>query len=80
MVIDCANGAGYQVAPEALRELDAEVIAIGIEPNGVNINLECGSTEPTALRQKVKEMRADIGKVLVEEIVEGIVNALTETA
>ena len=64
VVIDCANGAGYRVAPEALRELDAEVIAIGIEPNGVNINCECGSTEPTALRQKVKEMRADVGIAL----------------
>ncbi len=64
VVIDCANGAGYRVAPEALRELDAEVIAIGIEPNGVNINRECGSTEPTALRQKVKEMRADVGIAL----------------
>jgi phosphoglucosamine mutase len=64
VVIDCASGAGYRVAPEALRELDAEVIAIGIEPNGVNINRECGSTEPTALRQKVKEMRADVGIAL----------------
>ena len=64
VVIDCANGAGYRVAPEALRELDAEVIAIGIEPNGVNINHECGSTDPTALRQKVKEMRADVGIAL----------------
>jgi phosphoglucosamine mutase len=64
VVIDCANGAGYRVAPEALRELDAEVIAIGIEPNGVNINRECGSTEPTVLRQKVKEMRADVGIAL----------------
>ena len=64
VVIDCANGAGYRVAPEALRELDAEVITIGIEPNGVNINRECGSTEPTALRQKVKEMRADVGIAL----------------
>ena len=64
VVIDCANGAGYRVAPEAMRELDAEVIAIGIEPNGVNINRECGSTEPTALRQKVKEMRADVGIAL----------------
>src|SRR5205809_2478767 len=53
VVIDCANGAGYRVAPEALRELDAEVIAIGIEPNGFNINHECGSTEPAALCQKV---------------------------
>jgi len=64
VVIDCANGAGYRVAPEALRELDAEVIAIGIEPDGVNINRECGLTDPTALRQKVKEMRADVGIAL----------------
>ena len=59
VVIDCANGAGYRVAPETLRELDAEVIAIGIEPNGVDVDHECGSTEPTVLRRKVKEMRAD---------------------
>src|SRR6185295_12317784 len=64
IVIDCAHGAGYRVAPEALRELDAEVIAIGIEPDGFNINRECGSTEPAALCQKVKEMRADIGIAL----------------
>src|SRR5882724_10070054 len=62
--IDCAHGAGYRVAPEALRELDAEVIAIGVEPDGFNINRECGSTEPAALCQKVKEMRADIGIAL----------------
>jgi phosphoglucosamine mutase len=64
IVIDCANGAGYRVAPEALKELDAEVIAMGIEPDGFNINRECGSTEPAALCQKVKEMRADIGIAL----------------
>jgi phosphoglucosamine mutase len=64
IVVDCANGAGYRVTPEALKELDAEVIAIGIEPNGFNINHECGSTEPAALCQKVKEMRADIGIAL----------------
>jgi phosphoglucosamine mutase len=64
VVVDCANGAAYRVAPEALRELDAEVIAIGIEPNGFNINHECGSTEPAALCQKVKEMRADVGIAL----------------
>jgi len=64
IVIDCANGAGYRVAPEALRELDAEVIAIGVEPDGFNINRECGSTETAALCQKVKEMRADIGIAL----------------
>ena len=64
VVVDCANGAGYRVAPEALRELDAEVIAIGVEPDGFNINRECGSTEPSALCQKVREMRADIGIAL----------------
>src|SRR5438132_459274 len=64
IVIDCAHGAAYRVAPEALRELDAEVIAIGIEPDGFNINRECGSTEPAALCQKVKEMRADVGIAL----------------
>ncbi len=64
IVVDCANGASYRVAPEALRELDAEVIAIGVEPDGFNINRECGSTEPAALCQKVKEMRADIGIAL----------------
>ena len=64
VVVDCAHGAGYRVTPEALRELDAEVISIGIEPDGFNINRECGSTEPTALCQKVKEMRADIGIAL----------------
>ena len=64
LVVDCANGAGYRVAPEALRELDAEVIAIGVDPDGFNINRECGSTEPAALCQKVREMRADIGIAL----------------
>jgi phosphoglucosamine mutase len=64
IVVDCANGAGYRVAPEALRELDAEVISMGVEPDGFNINHECGSTEPAALCQKVKEMRADIGIAL----------------
>jgi len=64
VVIDCANGAGYKVAPQALWELGAEVISMGVEPNGFNINRECGSTEPAALCQKVKEMRADIGIAL----------------
>src|SRR5437899_7275485 len=64
VVVDCAHGAAYRVAPEALRELDAEVISIGVEPDGFNINRECGSTEPAALCQKVKEMRADIGIAL----------------
>ena len=64
IVIDCANGAGYQVAPNALWELGAEVIRIGVEPNGHNINLKCGSTSPEALCAKVQEVRADIGIAL----------------
>ncbi|HJU32649.1 MAG TPA: phosphoglucosamine mutase [Hyphomicrobiaceae bacterium] len=64
VVVDCANGAGYQVAPEALWELGAEVIRIGVEPNGHNINLKCGTTSPAALCDKVREMRADIGVAL----------------
>jgi phosphoglucosamine mutase len=64
VVADCANGAAYKVAPQALWELGAEVIAMGVEPDGFNINHECGSTEPGPLCQKVKEMRADIGIAL----------------
>ncbi|GIL01974.1 MAG: phosphoglucosamine mutase [Alphaproteobacteria bacterium] len=64
VVVDCANGAAYKVAPESLWELGAEVIAIGDEPNGFNINLECGSTDTTQLRRKVHETRADIGIAL----------------
>ena len=64
IVIDCANGAAYKVAPEALWELGAEVIKIGVDPNGRNINHKCGSTAPEALREKVKELRADIGIAL----------------
>ena len=64
VVVDCANGAAYKVAPEALWELGAEVIAIGVEPDGFNINRDVGSTAPEALRRKVLEMRADIGIAL----------------
>jgi phosphoglucosamine mutase len=64
VVIDCANGAAYRVAPEALWELGADVISIGVEPDGFNINSECGSTAPDALSRKVREMRADIGIAL----------------
>ena len=64
IVIDCANGAAYKVAPEALWELGAEVIAIGVEPDGFNINKNCGSTAPEALARKVRELRADIGIAL----------------
>ena len=64
VVIDCANGAAYKVAPAALWELGAEVIAINVEPNGFNINKECGSTDPLGLCKKVHEVRADIGIAL----------------
>ena len=64
IVVDCANGAAYKVAPEALWELGGEVIRIGVEPNGRNINLKCGSTSPEALADKVREVRADIGIAL----------------
>jgi phosphoglucosamine mutase len=64
VVVDCANGAAYKVAPEALWELGAEVVTIGNEPNGFNINLDCGSTDTALLRKKVRETRADIGIAL----------------
>jgi phosphoglucosamine mutase len=64
VVIDCANGAAYKVAPEALWELGAEVISLGVEPDGMNINRNVGSTSPQALAQKVRELRADIGIAL----------------
>ena len=64
VVVDCANGAAYKVAPTALWELGADVVTIGNEPNGTNINLNCGSTSPRALQKKVHEVRADIGIAL----------------
>ena len=64
IVIDCANGAAYKVAPAALWELGAEVFAIHDEPNGFNINDACGSTSPASLCEKVREVRADIGIAL----------------
>lgn len=64
IAVDCANGAAYKVAPEALWELGAEVVAIGDEPNGFNINRDCGSTDTQELRRKVHETRADIGIAL----------------
>ncbi len=64
IVVDCANGAGYRVAPDVFWELGAEVIKIGVEPNGRNINYKCGSTAPDALIDKVREVRADIGVAL----------------
>ncbi|WP_395666034.1 phosphoglucosamine mutase [Methylocella sp.] len=64
IVVDCANGAAYKVAPEALWELGAEVIRIGVEPDGFNINRGVGSTSPEALIKKVREVRADVGVAL----------------
>ncbi len=64
VAIDCANGAAYKVAPAVLWELGADVVTIGNEPNGQNINLDCGSTSPSALQKKVHEVRADIGIAL----------------
>lgn len=64
IAIDCANGAAYKVAPEALWELGAEIVPIGISPNGFNINEECGSTSTELLQEKVHEVRADIGIAL----------------
>jgi len=64
VVVDCANGAAYRVVPDALWELGAEVFSIGVDPDGFNINKDCGSTEPDALSRKVREMRADIGIAL----------------
>ncbi|MGD0865086.1 MAG: phosphoglucosamine mutase [Rhizomicrobium sp.] len=64
IVVDCANGAAYKVAPAVLWELGADVIAIGDTPDGFNINNECGSTFPEAMQRKVRERRADFGIAL----------------
>ncbi len=64
IVVDCAHGASYIVAPTALWELGADVISIGVDPNGFNINDEVGSTHPAALQAKVREVGADIGIAL----------------
>ncbi len=61
IVIDCANGAGYKVGPELLRSLGAKVIAIGVNPNGININHNCGSTYPNKIRLAVKKYKAHLG-------------------
>ncbi|WP_215767760.1 phosphoglucosamine mutase [Haemophilus sp. SZY H8] len=61
IVVDCANGATYHIAPNVLRELGSEVIEIGTDPNGLNINEKCGATDVTALQAKVVEMKADVG-------------------
>jgi len=64
VVVDCANGAAYHVAPEALWELGAEVIPLGVSPNGLNINDGCGSTHPQTLQETVVASGADIGLAL----------------
>lgn len=64
IVVDCANGAGYVVGPIILWELGAEVVSIGVSPNGININSECGSTHPGALAARVVEEGADLGIAL----------------
>ena len=64
IVIDCANGAAYHVAPDALWELGAEVIQLGVHPNGTNINDQCGSTHPQLLQETVVASGADIGLAL----------------
>jgi len=61
IVIDCANGAGYKAGPELLKSLGAKVIAIGVNPNGLNINKDCGSTFPRKIRTAVKKYKAHIG-------------------
>jgi phosphoglucosamine mutase len=64
IVLDCANGAGYKVAPAVLTELGAEVIPLGVKPNGMNINDGCGSLYPEVMAAKVREYRADLGIAL----------------
>ncbi len=61
IVIDCANGAGYKAGPELLKSLGAKVIAIGVSPNGLNINENCGSTFPNNIRKAVKNYKAHLG-------------------
>jgi phosphoglucosamine mutase len=64
IVIDCAHGAAYRVAPAVLWELGADIVPIGVTPDGTNINQDCGSTAPEAMCSKVREMRADFGIAL----------------
>ena len=61
IVLDCANGAGYKCAPKILTELGAKVFSIGVKPNGLNINYNCGSTFPEVLKYHVKKFKADLG-------------------
>jgi phosphoglucosamine mutase len=64
IVIDCANGAAYRVGPEVLEELGAEVVSIGIDPDGININAECGAVHLEKMRQSVVEHQAHVGVAL----------------
>ncbi len=64
IVLDCANGACYKVSPEVFEELGAEVIPIGVTPDGFNINAQCGSTYPELVRDEVVKQRADFGVAL----------------
>lgn len=64
IVVDCANGAAYHIAPNVFRELGAEVIELGVEPNGLNINLDCGAMHPEFVRKYVLENKADLGIAL----------------
>jgi phosphoglucosamine mutase len=61
IVVDCAHGATYHIAPSVFKELGAKVIKTGVEPDGFNINYECGSTSPESLAERVKQESADIG-------------------
>jgi phosphoglucosamine mutase len=61
IVVDCANGAAYHVAPNVFNELGADIIEVGVEPNGLNINLECGAAHPERLRQEVLKHGANLG-------------------
>ncbi|OAI47721.1 phosphoglucosamine mutase [Gammaproteobacteria bacterium SCGC AG-212-F23] len=64
IVVDCANGASYHIAPNVFRELGAHVTEMGTEPNGLNINLDCGATSPAALQKQVLAEKADVGVAL----------------
>ena len=61
IILDCANGASYKAAPKLLRKLGAKVFALGIEPNGLNINDKCGSTYPSKIKYAVKKYKAHVG-------------------
>ncbi len=66
IAVDCGNGALYKIAPELLRELNGEIVVINDKPDGGNINLDCGSTNPSMIQSLVLETKADIGLSLME--------------